>query len=154
MVPCQLGDDCGRENKKWGESVQRWWQRKWWRVGRKLWNIWGNFNNTWYSARFFTFQSIWYFKIAYMIMWSRLTFTVSSCWNPTCSPRPSSNCMPYQPSLSIRADDQKKESVVLSRVQLFVLLWIVAHQSPLSTGFSRQMIRRVSLFCLWTNFSL
>ena len=26
----------------------------------------------------------------------------------------------------------------LSRVQLFVTLWIVAHQAPLSMGFSRQ----------------
>ena len=28
--------------------------------------------------------------------------------------------------------------LVLSHVQLFVTLWTVAHQSPLSTGFSRQ----------------
>ena len=34
---------------------------------------------------------------------------------------------------------QSKYSKSLSRVQLFVTLWTVAHQAPLSVGFPRQV---------------
>ena len=53
--------------------------------------------------------------------------------------RRNNNNLRYADDTTLMAEKEKKVKVKsLSRVQLFATPWIVAHQAPLSMGFSRQ----------------